>query len=145
MVEAPGHETMLHHPAAAFLKDATGARNTRNPQRKRKRNRRKRRAFPVLQSTLVSPPSSGNQCTPTKTTGPPPCTPRCPQTRGSPPTSETVDDEGLQTVYSKTAFRCTKNRTSAALPVDPWVVGTVLDQPAFTGGSFRNCPRLTIA
>ncbi|KAL3207011.1 hypothetical protein MRX96_010341 [Rhipicephalus microplus] len=38
-----------------------------------------------------------------------------------------------------------RNLTSAALPVDPAVKGTVLYRPASAGGSFRNCPRLTIA
>ncbi|KAL3216684.1 hypothetical protein MRX96_051157 [Rhipicephalus microplus] len=66
------------------------------------------------------------------------------ETRGS-STSETVDDEGFQTVRNKAALRRTRNLTLATLPVDPAVVATVLYQPASAGGSFRNCPRLTIA
>ncbi|KAL3201800.1 hypothetical protein MRX96_042816 [Rhipicephalus microplus] len=63
----------------------------------------------------------------------------------APPTSETVDNEGFQTVRSKAALRRTRNLASAALPVDPTVMGTVLYQPASAGGSFRNCSTLTIA
>ncbi|KAL3220172.1 hypothetical protein MRX96_030000 [Rhipicephalus microplus] len=72
------------NPAAAFLKDATGARTTGNPRKKRNRNRRRRITVPVLQSAAVSPPSSESQCKQTTTMGPPPCTPHCPQTRGFP-------------------------------------------------------------
>ncbi|KAL3220173.1 hypothetical protein MRX96_030001 [Rhipicephalus microplus] len=52
------------------------------------------------------------------------------------PTSETVDDEGFQTVRSKAALRRTRNLTSATLPVDPAVVGTMLYRPASAGGPF---------
>lgn len=144
MDEALHHETVSPHPAAAFLKDATSADTTGKPRRKRNRNRRRRRTVPVLQSAAVSPPSSGSQCKQTTTTGPSP-TPHTALRRAAAPTTETVDHEGFQTVRSKAALRRTRNLTSAALPVDPAVKGTVLYRPASAGGSFRNCPRLTIA
>ncbi|KAL3198510.1 hypothetical protein MRX96_014326 [Rhipicephalus microplus] len=87
-------------------------------------------------------PSS--QCKQTTTTGPSP-TPHTALRHAAAPTIETVDHEGFQTVRSKAALRRTRNLTSAALPVDPAVKGTVLYRPASAGGSFRNCPRLTIA
>ncbi|KAL3188134.1 hypothetical protein MRX96_004130 [Rhipicephalus microplus] len=71
--------------------------------------------------------------------------PILPSDHAAAPTTETVDHEGFQTVRSKAALRRTRNRTSAALPVDPAVKGTVLYRPASAGGSFQNCPRLTIA
>ncbi|KAL3199834.1 hypothetical protein MRX96_043759 [Rhipicephalus microplus] len=74
-----------------------------------------------------------------------PPTPHTALRRAAAPTTETVDHEGFQTVRSKAALRRTRNLTSAALPVDPAVKGTVLYRPASAGGSFRNCPRLTIA
>ncbi|KAH8025421.1 hypothetical protein HPB51_007733 [Rhipicephalus microplus] len=142
--EALGHDTMPRHPDAAFLKDATGALTTGNPRRKRNKNRRRGRTVPSLQSTAVSPPSSRSQCTQTTTTGHP-LHSALPSYMCPPPTSETVDDEGFQTVRSKSALRRTRNRTSAALSLDPAVVGMVLYQPASAGGSFRNFLRLTIA
>ncbi|KAL3188182.1 hypothetical protein MRX96_023932 [Rhipicephalus microplus] len=74
-----------------------------------------------------------------------PPTPHTALRRAAAPTTETVDHEGFQTVRSKAALHRTRNLTSAALPVDPAVKGTVLYRPASAGGSFRNCPRLTIA
>ncbi|KAH8021736.1 hypothetical protein HPB51_016684 [Rhipicephalus microplus] len=145
MDEALHHETVSPHPAAAFLKDATSADTTGKPRRKRNRNRRRRRrTVPALQSAALSPPSSGSQCKQTTTTGPSP-TPHTALRHAAAPTTETVDHEGFQTVRSKAALRRIRNRTSAALPVDPAVKGTVLYRPASAGGSFQNCPRLTIA
>ncbi|KAL3243471.1 hypothetical protein MRX96_020535 [Rhipicephalus microplus] len=144
MDEALHHETVSPHPAVAFLKDATNADTTGKPRKKRNRNRRRRRTVPALQSAAVSPPSAGSQCKQTTTTGPSP-TPHTALRHAAAPTTETVDHEGFQTVCSKAALRRTRNLTSAALPVDPAVKGTVLYRPASAGGSFRNCPRLTIA
>ncbi|KAL3242840.1 hypothetical protein MRX96_047687 [Rhipicephalus microplus] len=142
MDEALHHETMSPHPAAAFLKDATSADTTGKPRRNR--NRRRRRTVPALQSAAVSPPSSGSQCKQTTTTGPSP-TPHTALRHAAALTTETVDREGFQTVRPKAALRRTRNLNSTALPVDPAVKETVLYRPASAGGSFRNCPRLTIA
>ncbi|KAH7986190.1 hypothetical protein HPB52_025144 [Rhipicephalus sanguineus] len=78
------------------------------------------------------------------TRGPPPSLHLAPGNT-APPASQTVDEEGFQTVRSRAALRRTRDLTTAALPVDSTVVGTVLYHPAVAGGSFRSCPRLTLA
>ncbi|KAL3205502.1 hypothetical protein MRX96_040795 [Rhipicephalus microplus] len=123
MDEALGHETVPPHPAAAFLKDATSADTTGKPRRKRNRNRRRKEDCTSLAECSGFPTlfwesvqaDYNHVATPTPHTAL--------QTRSSP--------------Y--------QNLTSAALPVDPAVKGTVLYRPASAGGSFRNCPTLTIA
>ncbi|KAL3246508.1 hypothetical protein MRX96_057622 [Rhipicephalus microplus] len=117
--EALHHETVSPHPAAAFLKDATKCSGFPHP---------------LLGASASRPQPRGH-----------PPTPLTAFRRAAAPTTETVDHEGFQTVRSKAALRRTRNLTSAALPVDPAVKGTVLYRPASAGGSFRNCPRLTIA
>ncbi|KAL3184454.1 hypothetical protein MRX96_031746 [Rhipicephalus microplus] len=107
-------------------------------------NRHRRRTVPVLQSAAVSPSPSGSQCTQTIATGPPPAL-RTALRHVAFPTSETVDDKSFLTVRFKAALCRTRNLTSAALPVDPAVVATVIYRSASPGDSFRNCPRQTIA
>lgn len=147
---APAIATTPPNPAAAFLKDAPRAPTTGNPRRKRKRNRnrRKTRTVPASQRAAVSSLTSGNQRTqPTgsaTTRGTPPSLHLAPGNAAL-PASQTVDEEGFQTVRSRAALRRTRDLTTAALPVDPTVVGTVLYRPAAAGGSFRSCPRLTLA
>ncbi|KAL3228202.1 hypothetical protein MRX96_004108 [Rhipicephalus microplus] len=90
------------------------------------------------------PPSSVNQRTQTTTMGSPPALHTSPANLAR-PTRETVDDAGFQTISSKAAIRRTRNLTSAPRPVGPMVVGAMLYRSASAGGSFPDCPRLTIA
>ncbi|KAH7956324.1 hypothetical protein HPB52_008145 [Rhipicephalus sanguineus] len=61
-----------------------------------------------------------------------------------PPESQ-PDEVSFQEVKSKAALRRARRITTAALPVDPAVVGTVLFRPAAPGRSFRGTPRLSLA
>ncbi|XP_037520661.1 uncharacterized protein LOC125756110 [Rhipicephalus sanguineus] len=61
-----------------------------------------------------------------------------------PPESQ-PEEVSFQEVKSKAALRRARKTTTAALPVDPAVVGTVLFRPSAPRGSFRGPPRLSIA
>ncbi|KAH6926481.1 hypothetical protein HPB50_018798 [Hyalomma asiaticum] len=60
-----------------------------------------------------------------------------------PPAGPQIDQEGFQTVLTKAAQRRARDVTSAALPADPAVVGTVLYRPSAAG--FRSSPLLYLA
>ncbi|KAH7976306.1 hypothetical protein HPB52_011425 [Rhipicephalus sanguineus] len=59
--------------------------------------------------------------------------------------SHPVVDEGFRPVLSKGARRRAKASGSAALPVNPTVIGTVLFRLSVPGGAFRDSPRLSLA
>ncbi|KAH7955295.1 hypothetical protein HPB52_000099 [Rhipicephalus sanguineus] len=63
----------------------------------------------------------------------------------APSASLQEDEVAFQVVQSRAAQRRARRLDSAALLVNPEVVGTVLLRPSAPGGSFRGLPRLTLA
>lgn len=53
--------------------------------------------------------------------------------------------DGFELVRSKAERWRARALESAALPVDPKIVGTVLFRPSAPGGAFRGAPRLELA
>ncbi|KAH7975406.1 hypothetical protein HPB52_001397 [Rhipicephalus sanguineus] len=131
--------------AAAFLRSPPTGEPPATHKRKKKKNRKTARKQHTPAAPLGTPavsPSAGPRAPPADpaTTGRPPAlTPAV--TR--PPESQ--PDEVSFQVKSKAALRRARKITTAALPVDPAVVGTVLSRPAAPRGSFRGTPRLSLA
>ncbi|XP_049270066.1 uncharacterized protein LOC125757867 [Rhipicephalus sanguineus] len=131
--------------AMAFLRSPTTGEQPASRKRKKKGRKTARKqhtpAAPLSTSAVSS--SAGPSAPPADpvTTGRPPVlTPAV--TR--PPESQ-PNEVSFQEVKSKAALRRARKITTAALPVDPAVVGTVLFRPSAPGGSFRGTPRLSIA
>ncbi|KAH7968692.1 hypothetical protein HPB52_010659 [Rhipicephalus sanguineus] len=135
-------------PSVAFLK--TPARPPAPPNPRRKKNRkgkRKAAAGSTGAAAATSSPSERPRAPPTvsvrteMSSAPP-----VPVPVVSPPSASLPEDEvAFQVVQSRAAQRRARRLDSAALPVNPEVVGTVLFRPSAPGGSFRGLPRLTLA
>ncbi|KAH7983691.1 hypothetical protein HPB52_013628 [Rhipicephalus sanguineus] len=130
--------------AMAFLRSPTTGEQPASRKRKKGRKTARKQHTPAAPlSTSAVSSSAGPSAPPADpvTTGRPPAlTPAV----TSPPESQ-PDEVSFQEVKSKAALRRARKITTAALPVDPAVVGTVLFRPSAPGGSFRGTPRLSIA
>ncbi|KAH7984570.1 hypothetical protein HPB52_022291 [Rhipicephalus sanguineus] len=130
--------------AMAFLRSPTTGEQPASRKRKKGRKTARKQHTPAAPlSTSAVSSSAGPSAPPADpvTTGRPPAlTPAVTSTPESQP-----DEVSFQEVKSKAALRRARKITTAALPVDPAVVGTVLFRPSDPGGSFRGTPRLSIA
>nr|XP_050025111.1 nascent polypeptide-associated complex subunit alpha, muscle-specific form-like [Dermacentor andersoni]XP_050025190.1 nascent polypeptide-associated complex subunit alpha, muscle-specific form-like [Dermacentor andersoni] len=128
------------NPAARFLKDPPCQPSSRpKPKGKKKKQKRKEPAH-VSRS---SPGATDDSRRPPATL----VTPSAPTTaveRATPSARESTTYD-FTLVQSKRDRRRARALETAALPVDPAVVGTVLFRPSAPGGTFRGAPRLSLA
>ncbi|KAL1445557.1 hypothetical protein MTO96_006654 [Rhipicephalus appendiculatus] len=147
--EAPGKEASPPHPSAAFPQGPATHPRLGNPWKKKNRKRHKPKTVPALQQAAASSSTSrGPRMWPSTARPPssgPPTTRHLAPADTATPANQPEDDQDFQTVQSKAAHRRIRDIASAALPVDPAVVGTVLYRPAAAGSSFRSHPRLSLA
>nr|XP_050035619.1 mucin-2-like [Dermacentor andersoni] len=128
------------NPAARFLKDPSYQPASRpKPKGKKKQKKRKEPAH-VSRS---SPGATYDSRRPPATLVTP-SVPTAAVQRATPSARESTMYD-FMLVQSKRDGRCARALETAALPVDPAVVGTVLFRPSAPGGTFRGAPRLSLA
>lgn len=132
--------------AAAFLRDSPCITNgvTRKKLKKKKKKNKKRKQA-VEQHTLSATPVAPTLITTAPRTSAAAATTTTEEREVPSSNSHTVEEEGFRPVLSKGARRRAKASGSAALPVDPTIIGTVLFRPSAPGGAFRDSPRLSLA
>ncbi|XP_037576998.1 uncharacterized protein LOC119459253 [Dermacentor silvarum] len=127
------------HTAAEFLRSAPSHTPTQQNERKKKKKKpsgKKTAGSPVTPSApAAAPPRLGPVASAALTETAHHVTP----VASEPPS------DGFELVRSKAERRRARALESAALPVDPKIVGTVLFRPSAPGGAFRGAPRLELA
>nr|XP_054921490.1 uncharacterized protein LOC129382122 [Dermacentor andersoni] len=131
--EAPAGASQQNreHPAAQFLKGPPRQPASR-PKPKGKNQQRKHRKEPAALSPSPAVPAA---------------TPNMPvaSLQGAAPPARELNADGFTLVRSRGDRRRAQALETAAIPVDPAVIGTVLFRPSAPGGAFKGAPRLELA
>ncbi|XP_065311912.1 mucin-19-like [Dermacentor albipictus] len=136
--EADASRQKREHPAAQFLKGPPRQPASR-PKAKGKKQQRKHRKAPAAVTRSPAAPAGDSLHSP--------ATPNMPVAalQSTTPPARELNADGFTLVRSKGDRRRAKALETAAIPVDPAVIGTVLFRPSAPGGAFKGAPRLELA
>lgn len=128
----------LAHPAARFLKDPPHHTLPRQEGKNKKQKKAGKSSAPKQASPPAAPPAPRPTLAGSGT-------PTAKAAAQEAPSTHAPPAEGFQLVLSKADRRRARAPVSAAIPVNPAVIGTALFRPSVVGGTFRGAPRLSLA
>ncbi|XP_070381709.1 uncharacterized protein [Dermacentor albipictus] len=136
--EADASRQNREHPAAQFLKGPPRQPASR-PKPKGKNQQRKHRKAPAAVTPSPAVPAGDSLHSP--------ATPNIPVAalQSTTPPARELNADDFTLVRSKSDRRRARALETAAIPVDPAVIGTVLFRPSAPGGAFKGAPRLELA